>query len=120
MSDATPACTLERITEHARDIGGVSVSGVQPGDYVIIRTKNSTYALAALGGGHFRVSGGWFDTHSDDTEPVQVAGCTWGGRAILTGLVAAPGLFVEFSNGVRTTRVREVRVLRGGLTTAIH
>ena len=49
---------------------------------------------------------------------MRVLGCTWGGRAILTEMIAAPGMFIEFDNGVQTTRVREVKVLRGGADTA--
>jgi hypothetical protein len=35
-------------------------------------------------------------------------------------MVAAPGMFVEFDNGVRTTRVREVHVLRGNAGMTPH
>ncbi len=48
-----------------------------------------------------------------ELDGVRVVGCTWGGSAILLRMVAAPGMCIEFDNGVRTTRAREVRVLRG-------
>jgi hypothetical protein len=43
---------------------------------------------------------------------VRILGCTWGGRAILTDMLAAPGMFIEFDNGVQTTRIQHVRLLR--------
>ncbi len=110
---AQPTRTLDRLTEHARAIGGVSTAAVEAGDWVVVRTRNSVYSMAALGEGRFLVAGGWFATHHRESAPVRVAGCTWGGRAIHTGLVAAPGMFLEFDNGVRTTRIREVRLIRG-------
>jgi len=120
VTDVTAAYTLDRIAEHSRDIQGVWASAVQAGDWIIVRTKNSTYSLAALGDGRFQVSGGWFATRGEEFAPVRVIGCTWGGRAILTDLIAAPGMFIEFSNGVHTTRIRDVRVLRGGVATTVH
>lgn len=82
-----------------------------------MRTKNSTYTLTAVGEGGYAVAGGWFEHAAPEEEArVDVAGCTWGGHAILTGIVAAPGMFLEFSNGLRTTRIRDVRVIRGGAT----
>jgi hypothetical protein len=112
----TGAHTLERMADRARTIQGVWASDVKAGDWVIVRTKNSVYSLAALGDGRFQVAGGWFASHGDAPRLVRILGCTWGGRAILTEMVAAPGMFVEFDNGVQTTRVRDVRVMRDGAT----
>ncbi len=83
---------------------------------MIVRTKNSVYSLAAMGDGRFQVAGGWFERHGISVARVRILGCTWGGRAILTGLVAAPGMFIEFDNGVQTTRARDVTILRGAGT----
>lgn len=107
------ARTLDQITADARDIRGVWAKDVHAGDWVLVRTRNSLYSLAAIGDGRFAAAGGWFASAGAETTPVRVNGCTWGGQAILTGMVAAPGMFLEFDNGVRTTRVREVRVIRG-------
>lgn len=106
--------TLERITEHAGEIDGVWSRDVQSGDWIVVRTRNSTYSLAALGHGQYQVAGGWFAAEGCDNARIRVVGCTWGGTAIHTGVVAAPGMFLEFDNGVRTTRIREVSLLRGG------
>jgi hypothetical protein len=112
----TGAHTLERMADRARTIQGVWSSDVKAGDWIIIQTKNSVYSLAAIGDGRFQVAGGWFASHGVDAAHVRILGCTWGGRAILTEMVAAPGMFIEFDNGVQTTRVRDVRVMRGAGT----
>jgi hypothetical protein len=92
---------------------GLGTTGdVRVGDAVVVRTKNSVYSLVSTGDGHFRVAGGWFAAHGAEAMPVRVNGCTWGRCAILTGMVAAPGMFIEFDNGVRTTRVRNVQLIR--------
>lgn len=108
--------TLDRLVDSAQAIDGVWADDVQPGDWIVVRTKNSVYSLAALGKGRYRVAGGWFASSGAEGHDVRIAGCTWGGAAIHTALVAGVGMFLEFDNGVRTTRIREVRLLRGGET----
>jgi|SRR5688572_7236676 hypothetical protein len=114
--EMTGAHTLERMADNARTIQGVWAADLKAGDWVIVRTKNSVYTLASLGDGRFQVSGGWFTSHGGYARLVRVLGCTWGGRAILTDMVAAPGMFLEFDNGVQTTRVQHVKVLRSSDT----
>lgn len=114
------ARSLDRIAATAPAVRGIWARDLWPGDWVMIRTKNSVYVLAALGDGRFAANGGWFTAEGAESMPVRVAGCTWGGSAILTGLVAAPGMFIEFDNGVRTTRVHEVRVLRRDASPTVH
>ena len=111
------ARTLDRIVEASEAVDGVWADHVQPGDWIVVRTKNSTYSLAVLGKGLYRAVGGWFAGGGADGQDVRIVGCTWGGAAIQTRLAAAVGMFLEFDNGVRTTRIREVRHLRGGGTT---
>ena len=113
-STDTPTRTLDRIVEHSADINGIWADDVQPGDWVVVRTKNSTYSLASQGDGVFRVAGGWFKAEGTDDRSVRIAGCTWGGAVIHTRLIAAVGMFLEFDNGVRTTRIREAQLIRGG------
>ncbi len=105
--------TLDLLAAAAPATAGVRAHDVQPGDWIVVRTRNSTYSLAAMGDGTFAVSGGWFATADAGPAYVRVAGCTWGGSAILERMIAAPGMCIEFDNGVRTTRAREVRVFRG-------
>lgn len=103
--------TLNAIAMCADQLPVTRKQDLEPGDCVIVSTKNSVYRLQALGGNLFHASGGWFDrTPSPCT--VSVNGCTFGGSAICTDIVAAVGLFLEFGNNVSTTRIRDVRVLR--------
>lgn len=104
--------TLDRLTEGAHAIDGIWTDSIEPGDFLVVRTRNSVYSLIALGDGRYRVSGGWFASAGTNGSDVRIAGCTWGGAAIHTRLVAAAGMFLEFDNGVRTTRIRDVRLFR--------
>lgn len=104
---------LESLCRHARSLEGVWRATVREGDRLIVRTRNSVYLLHALEGGAFAVSGGWFDRERSPERVVTVNGCTWGGCAINERLVAAPGLFLEFGNGVVTTRIQRVDVVPG-------
>jgi hypothetical protein len=113
QSTDTSARTLDRIVENSTEINGVWSDDVKAGDWIVVRTRNSTYSLASQGDGVFRVAGGWFATAHAEDRPVRIAGCTWGGAVIHTRLLAAVGMFLEFDNGVRTTRIREARLIRG-------
>jgi len=122
QSTDTPARTLDRIVENSTEINGVWSDDVANGDWVIVRTRNSTYSLAPLGEGRYHVTGGWFAARPADEQDVRIAGCTWGGAAIHTRLVAAVGMFLEFDNGVRTTRIQDVRLIKlnGGRDDRTH
>jgi hypothetical protein len=104
--------TLDSLSENARTIEGIWAEDVEPGDRLIVHTQNSVYSLIALPNGLFRVSGGWFSAQGLEEVELRIVGCTWGGRAILTRLVAAPGMCIEFENTVQTTSVREVHLFR--------
>ncbi len=105
------ARTLSAIARSVERLPVTRRQDLEPGDCVIVYTKNSVYRLQALGGDLFHASGGWFDRTSSPGT-VTVNGCTFGGSAVCTDVVAANGLFLEFGNDVSTTRIREVRVLR--------
>jgi len=111
---AAPAASLDRIIENAAEIHGLWSEQVRPGDWILVQTRNSCYSLSAQEDGSFLVAGGWFAARGREQEPVRVCGCTWGGSIIHTRLVAATGMFIEFDNGVRTTRIANVRLIRGG------
>lgn len=112
-SSGTRAATFDRLVEHAEGIEGVWLDDVQAGDWVIVRTRNSVYSLTPVSEGRFHVTGGWFRARTDEEQNVRICGCTWGGSAIHTRLLAAVGMFLEFDNGVRTTRIQDVRLLKG-------
>lgn len=111
--------SLESLATCAACVDGVRAGDVQPGDRVIVRTKNSTYLLLAHDDGTFEATGGWFSREQSGAR-LRIAGCTWGGSALFTRMIAAPGMFLEFSNSVRTTRIRDVRIVRPCLSPTVH
>jgi hypothetical protein len=104
--------TLAARIEHARSLEEVRKKDLHPGDRVLVTTKNSVYKIWVLHDGVYRVAGGWFDLQGISPQRIAVNGCTWGGSAIKQDILAACGLRLEFGNTVRTTRIREVRVIR--------
>ena len=103
------AMTVEGLVSAAEEIDGVRRGDLDPGDRIIVSTRNSVYCLIARSDGSFLVSGGWYRRQGFDATPVEVLGCTAGGHALFTEHIAAPGLFLEFADGTRTTRIRSVR-----------
>ena len=112
MSQLLP--TLEARAMDADRLDAVRKNELVRGDSVLVQTKNSVYAILALGDGHYSVSGGWFDRNGGSGQVVTINGCTWGGSAIKQDIVAARGLFLEFGNRVVTTRIRDILVIRAG------
>ena len=106
------ALDLETLTAQSKGIDGVWKSGLEWGDLVTVVTLNSVYTLCAIGDNQFMASGGWFDRRNSSPVVVTVNGCSWGGSAINRKLVAAPGLHLEFGNGVVTTPIQKVLVER--------
>lgn len=103
------AIPIDDLAEAAGVVGGVRRQEIQRGDRIIVSTKNSVYSLTARVDGSFEVSGGWFEREGEGSATIEVLGCTAGGHALFTDHVAAPGLFMEFADGLRTTRIRTVR-----------
>ena len=103
------AIPIDELAEAAGVVGGVRRQDLEAGDRVIVSTKNSVYSLTARVDGSFEVSGGWFERQGEGTVSVEILGCTAGGHALFTDHIAAPGLFIEFADGLRTTRIRTVQ-----------
>lgn len=142
--------SLDRLASAAAVVEGVRVGDLEPGDCLFVKTRNSLYALRMNADGTFDAEGGWFsrqgstgsasDSGTSSPDPAssatpglsaeaspaktgrrrRVLGCTWGGSALMTRMIAAPGMFLEFDNRVRTTRIREVRHLRYTAAATIH
>lgn len=110
---AVAARTLGAIVDHSQQLDTVHKTDLRHGDWVMVMTKNSTYSICFVGEDLYAVSGGWFDRQEEAPLTVAVNGCTWGGTAIKSDILAAPGLFLEFGNRVRTTRIQKVHVFRG-------
>lgn len=104
--------TLDARTGEADRLVAVRKQDLLHGDSVLVRTKNSIYAIRVLGDGLYHISGGWFDRHGRRGQIMTISGCTWGGSAIKQDIVAARGLFLEFGNHVVTTRIRDVVLIR--------
>jgi hypothetical protein len=103
---------LDTVVAEARDLQAVRKQDVQPGDRLLVRTRNSTYLLWCLSDGVYWVSGGWFDREGMSPQVMGINGCTWGGSIIKQDIVAALGLRLEFGNRVRTTAIRDIRMVR--------
>lgn len=103
--------TLSGITRHAASLGAIRASDLEVGDTLVVRTRNSTYLLTPTLDGRFHVRGGWFERQGRFAAALTIAGCSWGGSAIASAILAAPGLFLEFGNGLRTTRIQGVELI---------
>jgi hypothetical protein len=107
------AHSIDALAKAADLIGGVRRRDLAPGDRVIVSTKNSVYSLTVRADGSFVVSGGWFEREGLGPTRTEVLGCTTGGSALFTEHIAVTGLFLEFPEGLRTTRIRRVRRIAG-------
>lgn len=112
IAKARKAVDLARLVSVSRSLEGIRRNELGFGDRLLVSTRNSVYSLLSLGDGTYSVSGGWFQRAGGSPVAMAIAGCTWGGSAIAVDWVAVPGMFLEFGNGVRTTRIREVRLIR--------
>ena len=105
---------LSALSRMAQEGDGIRKTDLHPGDRVLVTTRNSTYSIRRLENDRYEVSGGWFAQEGRGPMEVAINGCTFGGRAIHSGLLAAPGLYLEFGNRVVTTRIRRVDLIRKG------
>ena len=104
---------LVELAARAERLPAILKADLRCGDWIVVTTRNSIYWLCVLPDRSFTVAGGWFDRNGVSPQRVGINGCTFGGSAIKTDIVAAPGLFLEFDNSVTTTRIREARLVRG-------
>ena len=105
--------TVNAILDRVGDLESVRKADLHSGDRVLVATENSVYSIHVLGDSTYSIRGGWFDRQGLSPVTISIAGCTWGGTAIKNDIVAACGLHLEFGNRVVTSRIREVRVIRG-------
>lgn len=112
--------TLEAIVEHVDRLRAVHKADLHFGDWVLVTTVNSTYSIRVLEDRFYSVSGGWFDRKGLSPLRTTITGCTWGGSAIKLDIVAACGLHLEFGNGVVTSTIRKVGVIRFEGAHTIH
>jgi hypothetical protein len=112
-AEVTGVYTLQARVEQTDLLEAVRKKDLRSGDWVLVKTRNSVYAICVLENDQYAVSGGWFDRHGRSPQKMTINGCTWGGSAIKHDIVAARGLFLEFGNHVVTTRIQDVQVIRG-------
>ena len=110
LKKETPGTSVEQ----AGRLREVRKAELHSGDWVQVRTANSTYSIRVLEEGIYSVSGGWFDRQGLSPLRTTITGCTWGRRALKPDFVAACGLHLEFGNGVVTSRIQEIDVTRFG------
>ena len=106
------ARNLRSIIEQAEHCDSIRKADLRSGDWILVTTKNSLYSICALGNDLYSVAGGWFDRTGVSPATMTINGCTFGGTAIKTDIIAGRGLFLEFGNQVLTTRIQNVRVIR--------
>lgn len=104
------AVPLDALVGVSGALDGVRRGELAPGDRLVVATKNSIYSLVLRDDGRFSVSGGYFERQAEGgARTLGVNGCTAGGHALFTDVVAAAGLFLEFGDGTKTTRICRVR-----------
>jgi hypothetical protein len=99
---------LKNLADTSNNLLKIDKQRLECGDQVYLKTLNSIYIIKVLEESEYLVSGGWFDTHKLSPHKINIRGCTWGGTAILTDIIAAPGLCIEFSNNLITSRIQKV------------
>ncbi len=104
--------SLQSETRMADLLDQVRKADLQPGDWVFIKTLQSTYRIKVKGSGRYEVSGGWFDKKALSPMELGIAGCTWGGSAIKIDIVAACGLCLEFANRLITSPIQRIILFR--------
>ena len=104
--------TIDTILTHAESLNAVPKKDLEFGDRVLVTTAHSVYSIYTLEDRRYLVSGGWFDRQGLSPVKLEISGCTWGGSAIKADIMAACGLHLEFGNGVVTSRIRKLEVIR--------
>ena len=102
---------LKNIVGQSNKLPQIRKSEVNPGDFLFVKTKNSTYKIKVGKNGFYFVSGGWFEKNNLSEVRTTIIGCTWGGSIIKTDVVAACGLFLEFGNKLKTSRIKKIFIL---------
>lgn len=67
---------------------------------------------AVIDDNYYLVFGGWFDRNGLSPTKIRINGCTWGGNIIKIDIVAACGLHMGYSDGLVTSKIREVTVFK--------
>ena len=120
MDTETNSLHLRAIIDSAKRLEVVKKAELNSGDCVQITTRNSSYWIQALENGLYLISGGWVELHGSSPLKTTIPGCSWGGSAIKGDIVAACGLHLEFGNGVVTSKIQKVTVIRKSEKELVH
>lgn len=112
VSTTVPAGSLESQVRSADHLRQVRKADLHPGDWIFVKTLQSTYRIWVKGNGRYEVSGGWFDKKALSPMVLGIAGCTWGGSTIKIDIVAACGLCLEFANRLITSPIQQIILFR--------
>lgn len=99
---------LKNLTDTSDKLIQVYKCRLLPGDRVYLKTLNSLYVIKVITNDEYLVSGGWFDRQNLSPHKINIRGCTWGGSAIKTDIIAATGLCIEFSNNLITSKINKI------------
>ena len=103
---------LDKIIYRIISLDEVRKDELRFGDLILISTVNSTYSVYVLDDNYYLIFGGWLDRNGLSPTKIRINGCPWGGNIIKIDFVAACGLHMEFSNGLVTSKIREVTVFK--------
>jgi len=109
---ANRAGTLDAQIRSADQLPQVRKADLHPGDWVVVKTVQSTYRIKVKQNGRYEVSGGWFDKKGLPPTELGITGCTWGGSAVKVDVVAACGLCLEFANRLITSPIQKIFLFR--------
>ncbi|HSD64378.1 MAG TPA: hypothetical protein VLB50_11285 [Ignavibacteriaceae bacterium] len=99
---------LKNLTDSSDKLMQVHKSRLEPGDMIYLKTLNSLYIIKVISNDEYLVSGGWFDKQNISPQKMSIRGCTWGGSAIKTDIIAATGLCIEFGNNLITSKIHKI------------
>ena len=94
-----PSCrTLDGFALSSRESRGLTITGLEPGVTLLVKTRHSSYRVTILDGvrGLVAVDGGVFP----EETVVTVSGATFGGSALKVGGIVE-GLRLELCDGTR-------------------
>jgi hypothetical protein len=94
-----PSCrTLDGFALRSSEHCGLTITGLEPGVTLVVKTRHSSYRIAILDGAQrlVAVDGGIFP----ETTVVRLSGATFGGSALKLGWIVV-GLRLEFCDGTR-------------------
>ena len=96
LMPANAAGMLDAQVRFADQLPQVRKNDLHPGDWVYVKTVQSTYRIKVKENGRYEVSGGWFNKKGMSPTELGITGCTWGRERHQSryhcGLRALPGV----------------------------